>query len=106
MRIIEGAFFGHLSGKRDTVTKWKKNGFRTLIVCICGVGSALGAANLDKFVALIGSFCCVPLVYLYPSFLHYKGIAQSPWVKAGDILLMLLGLVAMIYTTAVTITRG
>jgi solute carrier family 36 (proton-coupled amino acid transporter) len=105
MRIIEGTLFGHRSGKRDTKTKWKKNAFRTGIVCLCGIISALGAADLDKFVALIGSFACVPLVYIYPPYLHWKGVAESKYSKLGDIALMCLGLVAMIYTTAVTIMR-
>lgn len=105
MRIIEGALFGHRSGKRDAKTKWKKNAFRAGTVCLCGVISALGAADLDKFVALIGSFACVPLVYIYPPYLHWKGVAEGKWMKLADIALMCLGLVAMIYTTAVTITR-
>ncbi|KAN0089932.1 amino acid transporter [Hyaloscypha variabilis] len=105
MRIIEGALFGHRSGKRDAKTKWKKNAFRTAIVCLCGVISALGAADLDKFVALIGSFACVPLVYIYPPYLHFKGVAQGKWMKMADVALMCLGLGAMVYTTAVTITR-
>lgn len=105
VRIIEGSLFGHLSGKRDTMTKWKKNAFRTGIVCLCGVISALGASDLDKFVALIGSFACVPLVYIYPAFLHWKGIATNKWVRWGDVLFMLLGLGAMIYTTSVTLYR-
>ncbi|CZR59375.1 related to amino acid transporter [Phialocephala subalpina] len=105
MRIVENSLFGHRSGKRDPTTKWKKNAFRTSIVVLCGVVSALGAADLDKFVALIGSFACVPLVYIYPAFLHWKGVAENKYVKAGDILLMSVGLVAMVYTTAVTIAR-
>jgi solute carrier family 36 (proton-coupled amino acid transporter) len=105
MRIIEGSLFGHRSGKRDAKTKWKKNAFRTAIVCLCGVISALGAADLDKFVALIGSFACVPLVYIYPPYLHWKGVAGNKYWKLGDIALMSLGLVAMIYTTAVTVAR-
>jgi proton-coupled amino acid transporter len=105
MRIIEGTLFGHRSGKRDLATKWKKNAFRTLIVCTCGVISALGAADLDKFVALIGSFACVPLVYIYPPYLHWKGVAENKYMKLGDLVLMVVGLVAMVYTTAVTITR-
>lgn len=105
MRIIEGSLFGHLSGKRDTMTKWKKNAFRTGIVCVCGIISALGAADLDKFVALIGSFACVPLVYIYPAYLHWKGIAENRYVKWGDIIFMVLGVVAMVYTTSVTILR-
>jgi proton-coupled amino acid transporter len=105
MRIIEAALFGKRSGKRDARTKWKKNAFRTSIVCACGVISALGAADLDKFVALVGSFACVPLVYIYPAYLHWKGVAETRYAKIGDLALILLGLVAMIYTTAVTIAH-
>jgi len=54
---------------------------------------------------LIGSFACVPLVYIYPALLHYKGIAENKWVKAGDVVLMTVGLVAMVYTTAITIMQ-
>jgi solute carrier family 36 (proton-coupled amino acid transporter) len=85
--------------------KRKKNAFRAGIVCLCGIISALGAADLDKFVALIGSFACVPLVYIYPPYLHWKGVAGNKYSKMGDIAMMCPGLVAMIYTTAVTITR-
>ena len=77
LRIIEGELFGHLSGKRDSSTKWKKNTFRTGNVLLWGVIAALGANGLDNFVALIGSFASVPLVYIYPALLHYKGIAES-----------------------------
>jgi proton-coupled amino acid transporter len=105
MRIIEGSLFGHRSGKQDTRTKWKKNAFRAGIVCACGALAALGAADLDKFVALIGSFACVPLVYIYPAYLHWKGVAENKYVKAGDMLFMSIGLIAMIYTTGVTTAR-
>ncbi|KAL5349828.1 hypothetical protein ACLOAV_004862 [Pseudogymnoascus australis] len=105
MRIVEGSLFGRRSGRRDRITKWKKNAFRTSIVCGCGLLSALGSADLDKFVALIGSFACVPLVYIYPAYLHWKGVADNKYAKTGDILLMGIGLVAMIYTTIVTVVR-
>jgi solute carrier family 36 (proton-coupled amino acid transporter) len=105
IRILEGKIFGHRSGKQSVRTKWKKNGFRTLVVVICAAISIVGASDLDKFVALIGSFACVPLVYIYPAVLHYRGVAESPWVKAGDGLLMLAGLGAMIYTTGIAIMQ-
>ena len=105
VRIMEGKLFGHLSGKRDRSTKWKKNAFRTGVVLLGGVIAAFGASDLDKFVALIGSFACVPLVYIYPALLHYKGIAESRIVAAGDILLMVAGLGAMVYTTSITLSQ-
>lgn len=105
IRIIEGKIFGRRSGKRDTSTKWKKNAFRSALVLFVGFVAAVGATNLDKFVALIGSFACVPLVYIYPAFLHYKGIAERPLAKAGDITMMVVGVIAMVYTTAITIAR-
>jgi solute carrier family 36 (proton-coupled amino acid transporter) len=56
VRIMEGKIFGHRSGKRDPSTKWKKNVFRTVIVVLCALIAVVGAGDLDKFVALIGSF--------------------------------------------------
>ncbi|KAF2276762.1 uncharacterized protein EI97DRAFT_500973 [Westerdykella ornata] len=105
IRIIEGKIFGHRSGKRDPTTKWTKNIFRISIVLLCGIISAVGATNLDKFVALIGSFACVPLVYIYPAYLHYKGVADRPYQKALDISMIVVGIIAMVYTTAITIVR-
>jgi len=105
VRIVEGLLFGLHSGKKDSMTKWKKNAFRAAVVCFCGVISALGAADLDKFVALVGSFACIPLVYIYPAYLHWKGIAQNKYAKIGDLFLIFGGLVAMVYTTSVTIVR-
>ncbi|KAL4806082.1 transmembrane amino acid transporter protein-domain-containing protein [Aspergillus unguis] len=104
VRIIEGKIFGSASGKRDPKIKVKKNMFRTGAVLACGVISAVGAGDLDKFVSIIGSFACVPLVYIYPAYLHWKGVADTPWAKRGDIAMMVLGFVFMVYTTAATIS--
>ncbi|KAK4133860.1 hypothetical protein BT67DRAFT_32831 [Trichocladium antarcticum] len=107
LRIIEGRVFGqHRSGKRSVRTKWVKNGFRFAVVVFCGLVSLAGTGNLDRFVALIGSVACVPLVYVYPAYLHYKGVARSRWVKWGDLVLMVTGMVCMVYTTAVTVATS
>ena len=106
LRILEGKLFGQSSGKNNEMTKWKKNGFRTATVILCGVISILGSNNLDRFVALIGSVACVPLVYIYPPLLHYKGIAKSRWTRLGDIFLMGIGIVAMFYTAVITIVNS
>ncbi|KAI1815118.1 transmembrane amino acid transporter [Poronia punctata] len=106
IRILEGRLFGHKSGKRSLGTKWKKNAFRSFLVFIVGGISIAGTGNLDRFVALIGSVACVPLVYIYPAYLHYKSIAESRAAKIGDIVFMIVGLVAMVYTTVVTVVNG
>lgn len=106
MRILEGRIFGHRSGKKDLLTKWKKNAFRTALVVVCCAISIGGSTNLDRFVALIGSVACVPLVYVYPAFLHYKAVAVTPREKIADGMLMALGIVGMVYTTAITISSS
>lgn len=103
MRILEGKMFGHKSGKKSLATKWKKNAFRASLVAVCVAISIGGSANLDRFVALIGSVACVPLVYVYPALLHYKGVAETRTEKALDVALMVLGMVGMVYTTTITI---
>jgi proton-coupled amino acid transporter len=105
LRIVESKLFGHRSGKANPKTKWKKNAFRTSMVLLVGIISAVGASDLDKFVALIGSFACVPLVYIYPAFLHYKGVATNRAEKLGDAAMIVVGLVACVYTTCVTLAR-
>ncbi|KAK4223363.1 putative amino acid transporter [Podospora fimiseda] len=106
LRILETKIFGHKSGKRSLKMKWIKNMFRFSIVIFCGVISVLGTGNLDKFVALIGSAACVPLVYVYPAWLHYKGVAETKWARIGDLVMIVVGLVGMVYTTTVTIVNS
>jgi proton-coupled amino acid transporter len=54
------------TGKDNPYIKWKKNIFRFLMVMFCALVAWIGADDLDKFVALVGSFACIPLVYIYP----------------------------------------
>lgn len=104
VRILETSMFEErMSGAKSSAIKWKKNGLRTLVMVFCVGISMVGATDLDKFVSLIGSFACVPLVYIYPALLHYKGAAQSRLVKAMDVVLMVVGLIAMVYTTVMAV---
>lgn len=61
VRIMEnGIFAAQRSGKRSLKVKWEKNAFRTLVVVVCALIAWFGAADLDKFVSLIGSLAwCV-----------------------------------------------
>jgi solute carrier family 36 (proton-coupled amino acid transporter) len=65
IRITETELFTR-SGKYNPYIKWQKNIFRFFVVMLCAAIAWGGAADLDKFVAIVGSFACVPLVYIYP----------------------------------------
>lgn len=107
LRIMEGKIFAQRkSGKRSVRMKWVKNGFRMGVVMVCGLVSVAGTGSLDRFVALIGSVACVPLVYVFPAWLHFKGVATKRWVRVGDVVMMVLGVVVMVYSTAVTVASS
>lgn len=65
IKISENALFTK-SGKYNPYIKWQKNAFRSCLVAACALTAWIGADNLDKFVALVGNFACIPLVYIYP----------------------------------------
>ncbi|KAL5602799.1 hypothetical protein FOBRF1_010332 [Fusarium oxysporum] len=77
IRIAETELFTR-SGKYNPWVKWQKNVFRFFVVMLCAAIAWLGADHLDKFVALVGNFACIPLVFIYPPMLHYKAIAHWP----------------------------
>lgn len=79
IRIMESGIFTR-SGKDNRFVKWRKNAFRFFLVVMCGLIAWLGAADLDKFVSLVGSFACVPLVYVYP----VRSYDTRTWFGADD----------------------
>jgi proton-coupled amino acid transporter len=106
VRIIETTLFGErATGKKSAAIKWKKNALRTTALLFCGGIAIFGASDLDKFVALIGAVACVPLVYIYPPFMHLRGVAVTRFDKAWDIGMMALGIVAMVYCTVTTLMQ-
>jgi len=102
IRITENELFTK-SGKYNPYIKWQKNIFRFFVVMLCAGIAWVGANDLDKFVALVGSFACVPLVYIYPPMLHYKAVAKTRFRKICDILLCIFGFIVMAYTTSLTV---
>lgn len=90
------------TGKYNPWIKWKKNVFRFFMVMLCAMIAWLGANDLDKFVSIVGSFACIPLVYIYPPLMHYRAVATRPWQRVADVILVIVGFVAMAYTTGIT----
>ncbi|KAG5918369.1 hypothetical protein E4U61_001824 [Claviceps capensis] len=102
IRIIETELFTR-SGKYNPWIKWKKNAFRFFMVMLCSTIAWGGADHLDKFVALVGNFACIPLVYIYPPLLHFKAVARNKLWRISDIVLCMFGFLAMAYATSLTI---
>lgn len=104
IRIMENELFTR-SGKYNPYIKWQKNVFRFFLVCVCALIAWGGAGDLDKFVALVGSFACVPLVYVYPPMLHLKAVARRPWQRGLDYAVCAFGIVGCVYTTVLTVQQ-
>ncbi|KAG9234189.1 transmembrane amino acid transporter protein-domain-containing protein [Amylocarpus encephaloides] len=102
IRITENELFTR-SGKYNPYIKWQKNVFRFFVVMLCAAIAWVGANDLDKFVSIVGSFACVPLVYIYPPMLHFRGVAKTTFRKVSDVLLCVFGVLVMGYTTALTL---
>jgi len=103
IRIMETGLFT-LSGKTNLKVKWQKNMFRFAMVVVCAVVAIGGSNDLDKFVSIVGSACCIPLGFLFPPLFHMKAIAVNWRQRAGDIFLIVFGMASMIYTSAITIS--
>lgn len=112
IRLAELKIFPKRTGKTSLLVKWQKNIFRFAFVCFTAVVAIFGGQNLDRFVSFVGCFACIPLVYMYPPILHLKsccnynqwGILDSEkrkryWLSILDIVLVIIGGVAMVYTT-------
>jgi proton-coupled amino acid transporter len=104
IKITEFGIFGKRDGKSSHLVKWQKNLFRTITVSCLGLISWAGSDSLDKVVSLVGCFACIPLSFIYPAMFHYK-ITTSRFYKIIDLLLIVFGTIAMLYTTSVTLQQ-
>ncbi|KAI0801678.1 transmembrane amino acid transporter protein-domain-containing protein [Xylaria sp. FL0064] len=102
IKITENALFTK-SGKYNPYIKWQKNMFRFFMVFLCALIAWGGSDNLDKFVALVGNFACIPLTFIYPPLLHYRAVATTRLRRISDIILCIFGFVAMGYATSLTV---
>ncbi|CCH61861.1 hypothetical protein TBLA_0F03230 [Henningerozyma blattae CBS 6284] len=95
-----------LSGRDSNKIKWLKNLSRTTIVLLVTIISYFGSQDLSKFVAIVGSVACIPLIYIYPPFFHLKTHSlpnslnlKFKWRVIIDITLLIFGLLAVLYTS-------
>lgn len=91
------------TGKNSKIIKWMKNMFRTVFVSCLGLIAYYGASNLDNFVSIIGSFCCIPLMFIYPAILHYRGVAEKTSEKMADVAVIIFGIISTIWITKLSL---
>lgn len=65
------------------------------MMVITGIAYA-GTGDFNKFVSFVGSFCCVPLSFIFPALFHYKAVAETKSQKMIDIGYIGLGIVVMV----------
>lgn len=89
-----------------TKIKWLKNLVRTLIVILVTIISYFGSRDISKFVAIVGSVACIPLIYIYPPLFHLKTHSfprakneENKWRVVPDCLLVIFGIVSVLYTS-------
>ncbi|KAJ2303111.1 hypothetical protein IWW55_003089 [Coemansia sp. RSA 2706] len=102
VRIMEAMMFSR-SGRDFKSVKWLKNAFRTLAALLIALIAIFGADQLDNVVALVGSFCLVPLSFIYPASMHLRAVARTPRARLKDAALVAVGVVAMAYVTYVSV---
>ena len=112
IKILENWVFPpHASGKHNPRVKWLKNYFRCGVVLVTALIAWIGAGDLDKFVSLIGSLACIPLIYIHPPLLHYRAYSEDPRTPGvvislvGDVLILVFGVVVMCYTSWQTVVK-
>lgn len=108
IRLIEQKLFKR-TGKHSPSIKWLKNLERALFVIVTATIASYGGSNLDAFVSFVGTFACIPLVYMYPPILHIKSCCDYSRDTDGSIIrkkkamaalnyaILVVGLLALIY---------
>ena len=102
LSILELGLFRR-SGKYHWRTKMGKNAFRALTVAGSMFVAWLGTNDLDKFVSLIGAFACVPLCFIYPALLHWRGCANTRRAQILDAMLLLFGIFCVVFAGSQTL---
>ncbi|KNE65861.1 hypothetical protein AMAG_09826 [Allomyces macrogynus ATCC 38327] len=82
---------------------WVQNLIRLCLVIFVLVLAYLTGDILGKLVSVIGGIGCVPLSFVWPAAYHLRAFPeQGVWGRALDWFLIVVGLLAAIYVTAMT----
>lgn len=100
--VLEGQIF-HGETSPSLVRKWKKNLLRTSLLLLCTAISVIGGESIQAFISIIGSFCCVPLAFIYPAGCHLVLCRPGLFGTLLDVVFLVLGTAIFVITTALAI---
>ncbi|KNE62453.1 hypothetical protein AMAG_07669 [Allomyces macrogynus ATCC 38327] len=84
---------------------WAQNVVRAALVLVVGMIAYAAGNALDKLVAIIGGFGCMPLSYVYPAMYHLKVHPEQGFVgRFLDWFLIVVGIASTAYVTWQTFT--
>ena len=103
--IIERYLFKR-SSSQSTVAPFAFYGSRisrSLVVISAAVIGIVLAKDMDKFLGFFGALLGSPMAMTFPALIHYKLVATSSWEKVLDVLIMLLSLFTLIFSTLLSL---
>lgn len=100
--VLEGQLFDN-AAPPSLSRKWKKNMLRTMLLLLCTAISIVGGQSIQAFISIIGSFCCVPLAFIYPAACHLVLCRPGTLGALVDVLLLVLGIAIFVLTTAMAV---
>lgn len=56
--------------------------------------------KLNKFLSVLGALLCAPLAIMLPAMLHLKHLAETQREKIIDLVLIVLSLIVMVFSTS------
>eukprot|EP00353_Schmidingerella_taraikaensis_P014736 CAMPEP_0185575066 /NCGR_PEP_ID=MMETSP0434-20130131/6361_1 /TAXON_ID=626734 ORGANISM="Favella taraikaensis, Strain Fe Narragansett Bay" /NCGR_SAMPLE_ID=MMETSP0434 /ASSEMBLY_ACC=CAM_ASM_000379 /LENGTH=67 /DNA_ID=CAMNT_0028191835 /DNA_START=1615 /DNA_END=1818 /DNA_ORIENTATION=+ len=58
---------------------------------------------MDKFLGLLGALLGSPMAMTIPALIHYKSVATSKCAKGVDIVIIILSVFTLIFSTAMSL---
>jgi proton-coupled amino acid transporter len=84
------------SGRHNTLQKWTKNVFRSVVVILISVLGVVCKDSLDNYIALVGGLCSAPVCLVYPGIMHLKIVGTNKFVSCS---VVVLGIAISVFCT-------
>ena len=76
---------------------------RCFVVVSAAILGFVLAKDMDKFLGLLGALLGSPMAMTIPAMIHYKAVATNKCWKALDILIIILSLFTLVFSTGLSL---